>query len=203
METCSIAAFSTATLPPVSWFLAMRGLPEIQIEACENYQRQTYRNRYRIIGPNGMQTLSIPVKNHHGEKIPIRDVRIDYREAWQRSHWRSLTTAYNNSPFFLYLGDEFYPFFNKKYEFLFDFNLELLQKIMKIMKMKTVIILTDTFIPISAKENDYRYNIHPKLPTLLPSAKYRQVFTEKLGFFPDPSIIDLLFNLGPSGLQEI
>lgn len=201
MQTAeNIPLLATATLPPVSWFLALKDAAAFILETQENYLRQTYRNRYNIVGPNGIQTLSIPVQNRHGEKMPIRDVRIDYREPWQRNHWRSITTAYRNSPYFIYLGDEFAPFYEKKAEFLFDLNLEFIQLIFRIMKKKTEIRFSDSFRVPGEYAPDFRYTIHPKQPPVFTTREYRQVFHEKLGFYPDLSILDLLFNLGPKGM---
>ncbi len=191
---------STAAFPPVSWFMAIRDTRAFYLEACENYQRQSYRNRYRIVGPNGIQTLSIPVQQLHGHKIPIREVRIDYRENWQQTHWRSITTAYRNSPYFLYLGDEFQPFFTRKTEFLFDWNLQIMETIFRVLKWKKDILLTPVFQPITQDPSDFRDKIHPKLPCPVSVPEYYQVFQERHGFIPDVSVLDLLFCAGISEL---
>ena len=58
---------------------------------------------------------------------------------------------------------------------------------------------------ITSDEADFRERIHPKKdfrtedPDFFPQPYY-QVFQEKLGFLPNLSIIDLLFNMGPESL---
>ena len=57
----------------------------------------------------------------------------------------------------------------------------------------------------SEEETDFRESIHPKKdfrttdPEFSPQPYY-QVFEYKLGFLPNLSIIDLLFNMGPESL---
>ena len=54
----------------------------VYIEACENYQKQSYRNRCRFYAADGVQTLSFPIVHEGGtHKIPISAIRID----WYRS----------------------------------------------------------------------------------------------------------------------
>ena len=51
---------------------------------------------------------------------------------------------------------------------------------------------------------DFRYCIHPKrpLPTgFLKGGEYYQVFADRLGFIPDLSAVDLLFNEGPNAIS--
>ena len=180
--------------------MAIRETPGFVLEVHEHYQRQTYRNRYQIIGPNGLQTLSIPVRHNHGSKIPVRDVEIDYRENWQQNHWRSIVTAYRNSPYFIYLEDAFRPFFEQKTDTLFDWNFRVIESFFRLMKWKKEILFSDAFLPLNLTETDYRDRIHPKRPAVFPVREYQQVFQERHGFIPDVSMLDLLFCAGLSEL---
>src|SRR5438552_842424 len=101
---------STAYFPPIEYFQKIIFADKIQIEKHENFVKQTYRNRCHVLGTNGLQILSIPLVNTH-EKILIGDKRISNREDWQKLHWRSITSAYRNSPFFIYYEDELKIFF--------------------------------------------------------------------------------------------
>ena len=48
------------------------------MEACENYQKQSYRNRCRIYAADGVQNLNFPIVHSGGSiNIPIREVLVD------------------------------------------------------------------------------------------------------------------------------
>ena len=197
------AVFSTAYLPPVSYFIVLLQSKEVWLEACENYAKQSYRNRCRIATANGIETLSIPVESNSGKKNPIRDVRISSHGNWQQTHWRAITSAYMNSPFFEYYQDDFMPFYEKKWTFLWDYNFELLTLILHLLDMSPEIKLTERYESDFFKINDIREDIHPKKEPVFEVKSYYQVFQNKFGFFQDLSIIDLLFNMGNESILII
>ena len=43
-----MALLSIAFLPPIEYFVILAKYSVIQIKACENYQKQSYRNRCKI-----------------------------------------------------------------------------------------------------------------------------------------------------------
>jgi hypothetical protein len=190
---------STAYLPPIEYFQKINSVQSFSIEKHEYFVKQTYRNRCHISGPNGIQVLSIPLINTH-EKILISEKEISYTENWQKQHWRSITAAYANSPYFIYYSDELKPFYENKFEFLFDYNTELLEVLLKLLKIKNEIKFTKEF----EKEilNDFRDTISPKNRIEKKGFKsYTQVFSDKNTFTPNLSIIDLLFNRGQEALE--
>lgn len=191
-----VSVCSTAYLPPVSFFSAMMQSGKVLLEAHENYTKQTYRNRCRIATTNGVETLSIPIKSNQGRKIPIRDARISQHDNWRQTHWRAITAAYRSTPFFEYYEDDFRPFYEKEWTFLWDYNMELLILVLDLLDIHPQISLTEEFQSEYSDVNDLRNKIHPKKKSVLKSKPYYQVFENKLGFLPDLSIIDLLFNMG-------
>jgi len=195
---------STAYLPPISWISKAMHADKVLIEAFETYPKQTYRNRCRIMAANGILPLSIPVTKTEGRKTKTKDIRIFYDEAWQRMHWRSIDAAYSNSPFYLYYKDELEGFYNKKYTFLLDMNMEIVRKILGLLGIQTDIGLTSDFEHESEGITDLRNDISPKIPIdETQFINYHQVFEERFGFMADLSIIDLLFNEGPGSIEYL
>jgi hypothetical protein len=199
---------STAYFPPTQYFCCLLASAHACMEAHEHYVKQTYRSRCHILAANGVLALTVPVAKTHGAKMPIRDVRIDYSTAWQRQHWRSLTAAYNSSPFFLYYADELEPLFRLRETFLFDLNLRTTQALCDLLEIRTSIGLTERYLPANSGtlNDDYRYRIIPKKSERQPlfaAAAYYQTFAQKFGFVPNLSILDLLFNEGTEALSAL
>ena len=229
--------FTTAYLPPVSYLAAiaeeMDGLSNrtdgdssleltpsvIYIEACENYQKQSYRNRCRFYAADGVQDLNIPIVHEGGtHKLPISEIRIDWSKAWLQQHERAIISAYRTSAYFEYYMDEFFAIYAEKPEKLIDLNTSLLRFMLDKTGISAEIRFTSEFsrdgiiFPAPGdnptKEihcTDLREVIHPKRPnSILADLKlekpYFQVFAQKHGFQSDLSAIDLLFNEGPDGL---
>jgi hypothetical protein len=127
----------------------------------------------------------------------ICDVKISNHSDWQTQHWRSIESAYNSSPFFEYYLDDLKPFYEKKWLFLWEFNANLQNKILDMLEIEKQIEYVGKFEPLVDKSVlDVRNLIHPKKESLITVQSYYQVFEQKMGFIPNLSIIDLLFNMG-------
>ena len=216
--------FTTAYFPPVSYFAAMAedmaGLSRkrgdgsslelspsvVYIEACENFQKQSYRNRCRFYGAEGVQTLSFPILHEGGtHKQPISEIKIDYKTPWVQQHEKAIISAYGTSAYFEYYQDELFAILENKYEKLFDLNMALLKFFIEKTGIKVDLRLTEDYL-VDPEMEDFREKIHPKRPnTILQDLglekPYFQVFAPKYGFMKDLSIMDLLFNEGPDSIM--
>ena len=215
---CVEACLSTTYFGSVSWYAQLaRATSPVYIEAHENYVKQTARTRCRIATANGVQTLSVPVNAtpaDGGGKCPIREVRITDHANWRHQHWNALKSAYGESPFFDYYADDIAPFFEKKWEFLFDFNLEIIHKMCELLDIHPDIRLTEAFQGARvAKRGDSARVVREgdlarvareegsaradgSLMECTELKPYYQVFQKRHGFIEDLSVLDLLFNMG-------
>lgn len=189
-----------AYFPPIEYFALLARYSSVYIEACENYQKQSYRNRCRIYAADGVENLNFPVKHVNGSfNLPIREVLVDYSTPWLQKTKRCIDTAYHSSPFFDYYRDSLYSVLDSRPDTLWDLDMEIIRYFMQKIGLGTKIVLTEEY---SAEHVD----IHPKRPnTILHDLglerPYYQVFSGKFGFVPNLSVMDLLFNEGPGSLD--
>lgn len=198
-----IPLFCSEYLPPVSHIMAMASAGEVCVEQYDNYLKQTYRNRCVIATADGTQTLTIPVVKSDEPKQLMRDVRISDHGNWRHLHWNAISSAYMNSPFFLYYEEDFRHLFDRKYDFLMDFNMDLLRLVVELAGMKILVSQSSVFVPFGQAdtESDFRWMVGTDADVSgFNPEPYYQVFAQKNGFIPNLSIIDLLFNMGPETL---
>ena len=182
----------TAYLAPISYYAILLQHKNCNIEMHEHFVKQSIRNRCEIYGANGRLRLTIPKERKGSSKTIIKEIKISYKEDWQKLHWNAIKSAYNSSPFFEYYQDELEPFFKKKESNLVDFNNKLQEVILELLQENNCPNFTTSYHHktecADLRNNDF---------ILENSSKYNQVFMEKHGFIPNLSILDLLFNLGP------
>jgi len=190
---------STAYWPPVSWLGLAIQAEHFLLEACEHYQKGSWRNRCHLVGASGIHRLSIPLLQGKHQQTPIRDVRIAYSEPWQRNHWSSIQTHYGRAPFFEHYGPEVARFYTRKWTFLFDLNLACVEWLLGSFRTGGSVHLTTRYEPRpDADIRDLRTALAPGgHPAQVP--RYGQVFEDRLGFIPDASALDLLFCQGKQG----
>lgn len=199
----STALLQTTYFGPIQWYQKLYRYDQTLIEQYDSYQKQTYRNRCVIATANGLQALTVPVEhdtlNIKNEILKVKDLRISDHNNWRRIHWNALQSAYNESPFFDYYADDIRLFFEKKYEFLVDFNEAIRQTVCNLLDIHPQVSYTTDFSRQPSDIDDYREVInakHPQPDEDFQPRRYWQVFEGKHGFQVNLSILDLLFNMG-------
>ena len=174
------------------------------LEACENYQKQSYRNRCYILAGDGVQMLQVPVS--HAESMRITEVKVDYSTPWLVRTKRSLDAAYYTSAYFEYYRDDLFAVMDERPALLWDWNLSLMRFLLDKTGVACRLVPTSSFVaPAAAGPDDFRAAIHPKRPDGILSSlglerPYYQVFADRFDFTPGLSVLDLLFNEGPDSL---
>lgn len=199
-----VSLLATTYFGPVQWYQKLNQSDRCLIERHDHFIKQTYRNRCVIATTNGLQALTVPIERFEGAHCAMLNIRISDHGSWRHLHWNALQSAYGESPFFEFYADDIRPFFERRWDFLVDFNMETTQKMCELLDIQPHITLTDAYV--SAEDvgvTDYRDIIRPKNP--LPDdrfqpRRYYQVYEQKHGFQPNLSILDLLFNEGPEAV---
>lgn len=176
----------SAYFAPIHYYHILSTNAEVMIEQYDNYQKQTFRNRCQIAGANGVQMLTVPIQKYDGEKCLMKDVKISDHNNWQHNHWMAIVSAYGNSPFFEFYADDILRFFTKKWEYLYDFNMEITVALCRLLDIDCRLLASSCF------HNDFEQAVEE---TVI-SKPYYQVYKEKYGFIANLSILDLLFNMG-------
>ena len=205
---------STTYFGPIQWYQKLYRAEEVFIERCESFQKQTYRNRCLIATTNGLQALTIPVVRDQSNRLSdtnqdqepvslIHSIRISDHGNWRHLHWNALKSAYGESPFFDYYQDDIRPFFEQRWDYLFDFNEAIREKMCELLDIQPKVSYTEEFASTVNNITDFRSSINPKHPEPDPDftpKRYYQVYEQKHGFLPNLSILDLLFNMGPESI---
>lgn len=187
---------------PVIQYVAIAKTSNIIFEVEDNFQKQTYRNRCYIYTANGKHLLNVPVQHSKELKQKTKDVKIDYKDNWQKQHLKTLETAYSSSPFFEFYIDDLLPIFKKRTTFLLDLNFKCHHFIMDALQLE---------IPTS-KTTEYHKEINfydlrnlavAKSASIYKLNRYIQVFEQNNGFISNLSILDLLFMEGPNALNYL
>lgn len=216
------ALLSTTYFGPVQWYQKLYRSEAAIIDADEPFMKQSFRNRCYIAAANGVQALTVPI-----EKARItRDVRISDHGDWRRVHWNAITSAYGESPFFEYYQDDLRPFYERRWEFLYDFNEAIRQVVCDLIDIHPSLSgvrgyggtrvrghlashpispsnYSRTPAPPHPRTTDYRTTINPKHPapdTDFEPRPYYQVYASRYGFQPNLSVLDLLLNMGPEAI---
>lgn len=193
--------------------------PRVVIDIGEHYERQSYRTRTSIHGPNGRQDLQVPISRTSGTRMPMRSVGLSYAETWPQQHVHAIRSAYGQTPWFIHYIDEIEMVVLKKYERLAELDLATMRLGMKWLGLNTDVIVSEEYVavaplpvvspPTVATDNraptpdkyaDLRSTFHPKKPlppTIAQVPPYPQVFADRHGFVGRLNIVDLVCNCGP------
>ena len=210
----------TSYLPPLSYVALLLKSPCATIEIHETYPKQTHRNRCEIMTANGIMRLSVPVVRTSGNHTPTSDITVSYAERWNIQHIRAIESAYSMTPYFLYLWDDLKAILLRRHDRLIDLNSEIMRYLFTKLNISCKLQYSEDYVTpqqaASNKQLDMRNmfahnpssEANPSNPLTHSSIqafkqlKYYQLWADRLGFCPNLSIIDLLFNIGPAEAKK-
>lgn len=191
-------------LGSLEYFVLLHQCSEIHLEVCQHFTKQTYKNRCYILTDKGVMPLSVPVQ--FGNRTPVKDVKIDYRQSWVRQHWGAFYSAYGKAPFFEYFQDHFRSIWDQNHEYLVDLNVAMMTMCLKILQYDRSIKFTENFTHRVKREFiDMRECILPKKSfeerKLYLPFPYTQTFGNN--FVGNLSILDLIMCEGPRASEVL
>lgn len=192
--------FSSTYAGSIRYYAAMLAFENITIHSGEKYNKNVWAwNHCRIIGANGIQTLTLPlIKSSEGPVTTLKDISISEHGDWRRIHWGALFSAYGKSPFFDYIADDLQAIYeNKNITNLLDFNMAIHNLIVDFLDLPFKVSVCDEIHPEDI--NDLRRKVGEKKTdniSFIENQPYWQVWQERYGFTPDMSILDLLMTQG-------
>lgn len=158
-------------------------------------------HRYCIDGPNGLQTLTVPlVGSTNNMMTPLRDMLISEHGDWRRLHWGALYSAYGRSPYFDYVADDLSRVIHGTQRYLHEFNRQMHEVVVEFMDLPLDTRYVDRVgDDVLEDALDLRGRIAMKKPDTLPIADvpYYQMWNH---FSPNLSILDLMMNMGREGI---
>ena len=161
----------------VQWFAHLLG-DECVVDVGEYYLKtELPQPLYDPLGQRRHVAVVQVVKSNRPH-VPVRDVRIDYSKRWQHQHWVSIVSAYKSSPYFDFYGEAFEPFYQRRYDFLVDYDLDLCRTVMQVLGMPDVLRIVDSRDGLpDGPYNDLRGNFSPKPRLAREDSRLRRVHT--------------------------
>lgn len=174
---------------------------ESVVDLGEHYIKRSQRNRAQILSANGVMSLTVNVENANRPRQRIKDVRIDYSKRWQHQHWVSIMSAYKSSPYFDHYAHMLEPFYKREWRYLVDYNMEYLSTLLRLLGVDDKVNISEKYV--AAREGDVDLRPKHNEGSTFVAEPYFQVFSDRMPFVANLSILDLLLCEGPQAVSAV
>ena len=194
------------TILPIAYMPSVEYVARLLREECvvdlgEHYIKRSQRNRAQILSANGVMSLTVNVENANRPRQRITDVRIDYSKRWQHQHWVSIMSAYKSSPYFDHYAHLLEPYYKREWRYLVDYNMEYLSTLLRLLGVDDKVNISEKYVAAREGDIDLRPK-HNKGSTFV-AEPYFQVFSDRMPFVANLSILDLLLCEGPQAVSAV
>ena len=194
------------TILPIAYMPSVEYVARLLREECvidlgENYIKRSQRNRAQILSANGVMSLTVNVENANRPRQKIKDVRIDYSKRWQHQHWVSILSAYKSSPYFDHYAHLLEPYYKREWQYLADYNMEYLSTLLRLLGVDDKVNISEKYV--AAREGDLDLRPKNNEGSTFVAEPYFQVFSDRMPFEANLSILDLLMCEGPQAVSAV
>jgi len=133
-----IAILQSNYIPWRGYFDIIKNVDTFVVYDEVQYTKNDWRNRNKIKTPNGLQWLTIPVKQKCLEQKIFETEVVD--QNWRRKHLNSIKLNYAKAPFFEMYINQLESLYDGNEVLLSDINLKFIKGICKMLNIQTKII---------------------------------------------------------------
>ena len=194
MERAPLAVLPPRLFGSVGYYDLMASYPAVFIDWNMRYdKREKAVHRYEIADTRGRLQLTVPVSRPESFSSGLcwSDVAVSAHGRWWEVQRIALESAYGRTPYFEFYIGRLADLFSPRPiegERITDLCRRADEAVRKIMGMKTYVL---EYLPEGIPFDDYRRRPIPEAAT-----PYWQVREQLLGFIPNLSILDRIFNTG-------
>ena len=189
------------TAASIHTFAAMVAAGKVIVDSEEIHLPLRHsHHRYTIATAGGPLNLTVSITGSTNT-MPVRmkDVEISEHAKWRHLHWGALFSAYGKTPYFDYIADDLKSIIAGNQTSLLEFNTQLQRLIIDFMDLPIEVTTCPVTPEIVATSTDLRRKLGTKkgdIVTGISDVPYYQLWSDKNGFLPNLSILDLLMNTG-------
>lgn len=189
------------------------------------FDKNGWRNRNRILTPNGVGWLTVPVKTKGLNKPLNLEVLINNQNSWQKKMLASIRQSYSKTPYFSTYFPGLENALSAPYDYLIDLNLSTFRWLTESLRLPWKVVRsseleiagrkTERLVAICEKFQATDYLTGDAAKDYLDESQFDQAGIEvhwhdyrhpvyeqgKDEFVPYLSVVDLLFREGPRSLE--
>jgi hypothetical protein len=147
-----IAILQSNYIPWKGYFDIINMVDEFILYDDMQYTRRDWRNRNKIVTPNGLLWLTIPIDNKGKYYQKIREAKV-WDHTWVDSHWKSIHYNYAKAPYFEKYAGQIQKVYEscRSEDYLSNINYAFITEICKILGINTKITWSSDYQLVEGK----------------------------------------------------